>query len=225
MFVFPRSVFLAAALLSSPRPEAAPPVEILDLPIPFSDDRTRAMLEYRRTHEDPRATDLSIRPRVIVVHHTAIATLPASLHAFERPFLGKDRPHLAKQGAVNVSAHFLVARDGRIHRLMPETQMARHTIGLNHLAIGIENVGGTKETPLTPAQLEANIALIRWLSARHDITHLIGHHEYRRMESHPYWREKNATYRTAKRDPGPAFMRALRERLVDLGLSGPPSGP
>src|SRR5580693_7225904 len=51
------------------------------------------------------------------------------------------RPELQREGELNVSAHFLVDRDGTIYRLMPETWMARHCIGLNRVAIGIENVG------------------------------------------------------------------------------------
>ena len=48
-------------------------------------------------------------------------------------------------------------RDGAVYRLMPETWMARHTIGLNRVAIGIENVGGPR-WPLTPEQLRADAA-------------------------------------------------------------------
>lgn len=180
------------------------------------------MLAYRRQHEDPAARDLVIEPRVVVVHHTALDTLEASWRAFEPAFLGGGRPRLERASRVNVSAHYLVDRDGTIHRLMPETLMARHTIGLNHVAIGLENVGGTAQTPLTEAQLEANASLVRWLAGRHPITHLLGHHEYRRMEAHPYWRERDPGYRTAKKDPGERFMRALRARLTDLALSPAP---
>ena len=67
---------------------------------------------------------------------------------FDRETLGPDRPELGKADEVNVSAHFLVDRDGTIYRLMPETRLARHVIGLNWCAIGIENVGGP-ESPLT----------------------------------------------------------------------------
>ncbi len=39
----------------------------------------------------------------------------------------------------------MVDRDGTRYRLMPETYMARHVIGLNYYSIGIENVGGSME--------------------------------------------------------------------------------
>jgi N-acetyl-anhydromuramyl-L-alanine amidase AmpD len=101
--------------------------------------------------------------------------------------------------------------------------MARHCIGLNHVAIGIENVGGGKGHALTRKQLAANAALVRDLVARHPtITHLIGHHEYRRMEGHAYWLELDPTYRNLKPDPGPAFMKKLRAEVADLKLEAPP---
>ena len=47
--------------------------------------------------------------------------------------------------------------------------MARHCIGLNHVAIGIENVGDGEKLPLTPAQVQADAALVRatarWMDA------------------------------------------------------------
>ena len=42
------------------------------------------------------------------------------------------------------------------------------------ISIGIENVGGAKNYPLTEAQVEANNQLIRYLAVKHDITHVIG---------------------------------------------------
>lgn len=221
MFVFPKLLLWALGqLVSSPGTDSA--LVLVDRPIQFPEARTKAMLEYRRAHEEPSARDLRITPRVIVIHHTAIESLEASFRALNRPFLGPDRKRLAEAGAVNVSAHFLVDRDGSVFRLMPETQMARHTIGLNHIAIGVENVGGTESSPLTQAQLEANSALVRHLAGRYPITHLLGHHEYRRMEGHPYWRERDPGYRTQKQDPGEPFMRRLRARLRDTKLSPPP---
>lgn len=101
--------------------------------------------------------------------------------------------------------------------------MARHCIGLNHLAIGIENVGGAPGLPLTAAQVAADAALVRYLALRYPITHLIGHHEARAMEKHPYWRERDAAYRNRKPDPGAAFLRRVRARVRDLALAGPPT--
>lgn len=124
---------------------------------------------------------------------------------------------------LNVSAHFLVDRDGTIYRLVPETRMARHCIGLNYDSIGIENVGGGKAAPLTDQQVRANAALVRYLVRKHPtIRYLLGHMEWRRFEKAPFFRELDPTYRNAKADPGWRFMRALRQRLAGLGLADRP---
>lgn len=196
---------------------------IVERPIPFDAERAQLTIAYRRLHEDPTASDVTITPRMIVVHHTAIATTDASFRAFVATRLPAARGELARGGELNVSAHFLVARDGTIHRLLPETTLARHAIGFNHVAIGIENVGGLPGSPLTAQQVAANAALVRDLVARFpSITDLVGHHELGRMQGHPLRRERLAGYATAKVDPGPRFMAELRARVVELGLKAAP---
>ena len=136
-----------------------------------------------------------------------------------------DRKDIAKASLLNVSAHYLVARDGTIYRLMPDNRMARHVIGLNYSTIGVENVGGkdNKADDLTPAQLKANIALVKYLKKKYPtIKYLIGHHEYRRMEKTKYWLEKDKGYRTVKADPGDRFMSDVRKAVKPLGLKEPP---
>jgi N-acetylmuramoyl-L-alanine amidase len=190
--------------------------------VPFDETRIAGTLAYLRAHVDPARADIRLEPRAIVLHWTASPTLESSWQIFEPSEL-QGRPELDRAGRVNVSAHFLVDRDGTIYRLVPEDTVARHTIGLNHVAIGVENVGGGESQPLTPAQVEANAALVRDLVRRYPaITHLLGHSEYRRMEGHPYFRELDPSYRTEKPDPGPAFMAAVRQAVADLGLQSPP---
>ena len=127
--------------------------------------------------------------------------------------------------ALNVSAHFLVDRDGTIHQLLPDTTFARHVIGLNHCAIGIENVGNGTDLPLTDAQFESNVALIRMLHEKHDIEYLVGHHEYTQFIDHPLWKESDSGYLTDKEDPGDEFMTRLRSTLADLNIKAPPDRP
>jgi len=119
---------------------------------------------------------------------------------------------------------FLVDRDGTVYRLMPETWMARHCIGLNSSAIGVENVGGGKSIDnMTDEQIAANIQLVRYLAEKYPtIRYLIGHMEYRDFEGHPLWLELDEGYRTEKVDPGDRFMTAVRDAVADLGLEGPP---
>ena len=180
---------------------------------------TRAYLESRYgLHQE----DARIRPQMVVLHWTAIPTLEGSFQAFYPTRLPAARGDISSGGALNVSAHYLVDRDGTIYQLMPDTLMARHTIGLNHCAIGVENVGGTPETPLTTEQLKANAWLVRNLAGRYPIRYLIGHYEYTAFEGHPLWLEQDSAYRTEKTDPGPGFMKKIRHSLRDLPLQPAP---
>lgn len=194
---------------------------IVDAPLAWSAERERLTLEYRRTHSDPAATDLAITPRAIVLHYTGDDSAKSTRDYFDSPRIDAGRAELAPAGAVNVSAHFLVDRDGTIYRLQPERRFARHCIGLNHLAIGIENVGDDAKCPLTDAQVIADAALIRNLAARFPITHLLGHSEVMKFRDHPYYFERDPTYRSIKRDPGPRFMSRVRAMVEDVKLAGP----
>lgn len=208
------------ALEASP---PAPPARIVDSPIRYDQARIDLTVAYRREHETPEATDQLIIPRAIVVHFTGGGSHAGTFNYFDRLTVEAGRARTAAAGAVNVSAHFIVDRDGTIYRLMPETWFARHCIGLNHVAIGIENVGDGQRWPLTPEQIAANAWLVRDLVARYPtITHLLGHHEYRRMEGHPYFVERQPRYRNRKPDPGASFMRELRAEVADLALAEPP---
>ena len=206
-----------------PAADPAPPLPLVDRPITFDDARRALTLEYRRRHEGSEADGVTIAPRMVILHHTGGTSLDAAWRYFDRTRIEASRATLAGAGDLNVSAHFLVDRDGTIVRLLPETTFARHCVGLNHLAIGVENIGDGKAHPLTPAQVEANAALVRHLAARFPITHVIGHHEAVQMQDHPYFRELDPKYRTRKGDPGPAFLAAVRAKIGDLGLQGPPA--
>ncbi len=193
---------------------------IVDTPMAWSDERARLTLEYRRAHSDPDAKDLTIAPRVIVLHYTAGGSAKATRAYFDNVRIEAGRAELARAGAVNVSSHFLVDRDGTIYRLQPETRFARHCIGLNHIAIGIENVGDGDKFPLTDAQVAADAALVRDLAARFPITHLLGHYEVMRFRDHPYYVERDPSYKNDKPDPGEAFMARVRAEVADLKLTG-----
>jgi beta-N-acetylhexosaminidase len=205
---------------------AATPPEIHDTPIRYDAERIALTVAYRQAHQSPDATDQKITPRAIVVHYTGGHSRKASFAYFDRLRIEAERKLQKGAGEVNVSAHFLVDRDGTIYRLVPEDWMARHCIGLNHLAIGIENVGDGDAYPLTDAQLHAAAALVRDLVARHPtIDLLLGHHEYRRLEGTAYWLERDPRYRNQKPDPGPGFMKRLRAEVADLKLGEPPPPP
>jgi len=216
-----RCLVLVAMLSAAGAARAEP--DIVDRPISWSSEREALTVAYRRAHQDPAAADSRIDPHVIVLHYTGGSSWKATWRYFDRTRLEAGRAALRKGGEVNVSAHFLVDRDGTIYRLLPETTMARHCIGLNHVAIGIENVGDGARWPLTAAQVEADAALVRDLARRHRITHLIGHSESNTMRRHRYWLERDASYRNSKSDPGKSFLQKVRARVADLDLEGPPT--
>ncbi len=198
---------------------------IKDKFINYDQERIQLTIAYRRLHQDPNASAVIIEPKVIILHWTAIPSFTSTWNYFNQNRAEAAREQLAAAGEVNVSAQFLVDRDGTIYRLMPETWMARHCIGLNHIAIGVENVGDGGKFPLTQAQVEADAALVRYLAKKYPITHLIGHMEYRQMEGHPYFLERDPKYRNTKPDPGKKFMDKVRARVADLKLQGPPIDP
>ena len=200
-------------------------LKIIDKPIDFGAERITMTKEYIKTHYGKTVDNIKIVPKIIVLHWTAEMDFDKSFNRLKPQKLLTDRKDIAKASQLNVSAQFLVDRDGTIYRLMPENWMARHVIGLNYSSIGVENVGGygNKRDDLTPAQRQANKDLIRYLKHKYPtIQYLIGHHEYTQMESTPLWLEKDKGYRTVKADPGAKFMAEMRESVKDLLLKMPP---
>ncbi|MGB5204185.1 MAG: peptidoglycan recognition family protein, partial [Eudoraea sp.] len=199
--------------------------EIVDKPIVFNEERTELTRTYLLERYGLEQESPAISPKMIVLHWTVIPSLEEAFEAFDPATLPNWRPDIESVSGLNVSSQFMVDRDGTIYSLMPETNMARHVIGLNHCAIGVENVGGTKELPLTKAQLKANIWLVEYLSNKYPIEYLIGHYEYTNFENHPLWLEKDETYRTVKTDPGKDFMKKVRKATKNLNFKPVPINP
>lgn len=182
----------------------------------FDAERIELTVDYSRHHYDV-ATAAMNDPQMIVVHYVTIPTLQRSMDFFRPSRIDHNiRRDIASGGEVNVSAHYLVDRDGTLYQLAGEDLLCRHIIGFNHSAIGIENVAFDADD-LTKAQLEANAALISRIVQRHpSIRYLLGHHEYRDRSLPHYrlYREVDTTYRfTDKVDPGSVFMDQLRMLL------------
>ena len=202
-------------------------IKIIDKPIDFGSERISMTKDYIKQHYGRKVNNIKITPKIIVLHWTAEMSFDKSFKRLKPQKLLSDRKDIVKASALNVSSQFMVARDGTIFRLMPENWMARHVIGLNYSSIGVENVGGkgNKKDDLTQAQRKANIKLIRYLKGKYpSIEYLIGHHEYRQMESTSLWLEKDKGYRTVKSDPGKKFMSEMRKATKDLRLKTPPKG-
>jgi N-acetylmuramoyl-L-alanine amidase len=193
--------------------------KIIERPIIYDSIRKSLSLQYLKERHGLIQTEPTLTPKMIVAHWTAISTLEGSFNAFNPVMLPSFRKELKGVSPLNVSIHFLVDRDGTIYRLMPENLMARHVIGLNWCALGIENVGDGNKFPLTEAQLKANIWLVRYLKKKYaSIEYLIGHHEYTFFQNTPLWKETDPNYRTGKTDPGDEFMNKIRRNVKELKL-------
>ncbi|KTD24853.1 MULTISPECIES: N-acetylmuramoyl-L-alanine amidase [Legionella] len=186
-------------------------------PIQFNEERIALTQQYQLTHYGIDSKSIEIEPKMIVLHWTCIPTFKATFRVFNPPTFPKDSPRTKElPGTLNVSAHFVVDRDGTIYQLMPETWMARHVIGLNHFAIGIENIGGINSIDdLTEAQVKANAFLVCYLKKKYpEIEYVIGHHDYLRFKNTPLWLERDPNYQKDKNDPGQAFVDKVM-KLVD----------
>ncbi len=188
-------------------------LEIVDRPIIFDSTRTALSLEYLQVRHGLDTDSITIDPKIIVVHWTAIPTLERSFNAFKEPLLPESRTAIKNASQLNVSAHFLVDRDGTIYRLMPETYFARHVIGLNYCSLGIENVANGSDLPLTKQQFDANLQLINYLVAKYDIEYLIGHDQYKKFIGTELWRETDPGYLTEKQDVGEQFIKNLHKQI------------
>lgn len=196
------------------------PQTIIQKPIQFDENRIKLTQEYQLQHYGIASDSIKIEPKIIVLHWTSIPTLEATFQIFNSPTLaGSPQKRDELSGDLNVSSHFLVDRDGRIYQLMPETWMARHVIGLNHYAIGIENVGGVDDAEdLTEEQARANAFLVCYLKKKYPgIRDVIGHMNYLKYKGTSLWLEKDQNYQTQKPDPGTLFMNKVEKLIKESG--------
>lgn len=195
--------------------------KIINKPIDYSAERVRLSLEYMKEHHGLVQKTPTIVPKMIVLHYTAGGNVESNFKYFNKTNLESGRSTLKKQSTLNVSSQFIIDRDGTIYQLMEPTQFARHTIGLNYCAIGVENIGSKKE-PLTDKQIVANVQLVRYLTQKYKIEYLIGHSEYGVFRNSKLWKESDPNYFTAKEDPGKEFMNKVRLQVADLHLKDKP---
>lgn len=195
--------------------------KIISKPIYYSPERTRLSIEYLKEHYNIIQNSATILPKMIVLHYTASGTVETNYKYFNKTHLESARNVLKKQSVLNVSSQFIVDRDGTIYQLMKPNQFARHTIGLNYCAIGIENIG-SKNQPLTEKQSASNAQLIRYLTKKYPIEYLIGHSEYGIFRGSKLWKETDPNYFTIKDDPGKDFMQKVRLLVADLHLKEKP---
>lgn len=180
-------------------------------------NKTRLIREYALRHYGIDSWELK-EPGMIVVHFTETSTLKDAVDYFRPDTLADDRTFISRFGKLNVGIHYFVDKNGDILSFYPENIMARHIIGYNYTAIGIENIAENRKQ-LTDAQLEADAELIAGIRSRHpSIRYLIGHDEYDQtnLPHFTLYRAVDTNYRMlSKPDPGKNFMKRLRALLKD----------
>jgi N-acetylmuramoyl-L-alanine amidase len=194
---------------------------IIKTPILYNADRSSLSLKYLKERHGLIQDRPTISPKIIVLHHTGGGTLKSNFNYFNQTRIEGAREMNKKQSELNVSAHYLIDRDGTIYQLMEDTLFARHIIGLNYCSIGIENIGSL-EKPLTDQQVNSNAQLVRYLKKKYNIEYLIGHCEYGVFRKSPLWKETNQAYFTGKQDPEASFIQKVREKVRDLNLKSLP---
>jgi N-acetyl-anhydromuramyl-L-alanine amidase AmpD len=169
------------------------------------------MRAYARRHygiDDHRLRDA----RVVVLHLSVTDTARAVYETF-----APNRPDPELGELPGVCAHFVVDQRGRIYQLVSLALMCRHTVGLNHVSIGIEHVGRRELDVFgRDRQLRASLRLVEWLQQRFGIAvrNVIGHNES--LES-PYHRERVRRLRRQTHADFPTPM-ARRYRRLLAGL-------
>jgi beta-N-acetylhexosaminidase len=214
-----------AAAAGAKADREAPRPEIVWMPIPFGAARKAETAAYAQRHYG-LATWRLRSPRVIVEHYTTSTTFASAFDTF-----AADVPDSELHELPGTCAHFVVDADGTIYQLVPLGVMCRHTVGLNHAAIGIEHVGTSAAGILAnPAQLRASLALTLWLAGRYGIGpgDVIGHNEsptsrYHR-ERYRSWRcQTHGDWTTAEMAVYRQKLRALaRSEGIAIGSGSPP---
>ena len=176
-------------------------IEIINKEIIFDAQRKLLTAIYREKHTgdcDHRRDGIdycvNIKPEIIVVHMAGLKSLDEVFKYMKEPVLRNERTALEQRSydRLNVSAHFVIDRNGEIYSFMPENYMARHAIGINHASIAIENVGYNGEE--TEAQIQANIVLIKYLKNKYDIKKIISHGEIEKLKNTKYFVENYDGY-------------------------------
>ena len=184
--------------------DAEPPPIVRDF-IPFGPRRVAQMRAYARRHYG--IDHARLRPKVIVEHYTASTSYSSAYNTF-----AANQPDVEFHETPGVCAHFLIDSDGSVHQLVRLRRMCRHTVGLNHVSIGIEHVGTSDASVMNVAPVRrASLRLTRWLMAKYSIKlrNVIGHAE---SLSSPFHFEKVEYMRNRTHgDMQPATMRRYRK--------------
>jgi N-acetylmuramoyl-L-alanine amidase len=200
----------AAQGTAVPASSAKPPIH--KMLIPFPKKRKREMAAYSKDHYGRYKWRL-VNPKLIVEHYAEAGSISAIFNTF-----APDRPDVEFHQLPGVCSHFAVSASGGIYKFVPVSIRCRHTVGLNHVAIGIEHVGFSDQDILNrPAQLNASLQLTQWLRCRFGlpVEQVIGHNE---SLSSPFYKELDPRFKGQTHgDWNKADMDVYRSDLRKLG--------
>jgi N-acetylmuramoyl-L-alanine amidase len=180
--------------------------------IPYTKKRKREMASYSKHHYGQYKWRLN-NPKLIVEHYAEAGSISSIYNTF-----APDNPDVEFHQLPGVCSHFAVSAGGGVYKFVPPTIRCRHTVGLNHVAIGIEHVGFSDQDILgRPAQLNASLQLTQYLRCRFGIPveQVIGHNE---SLSSPFYKELDPRFRGQTHgDWNKADMDIYRSDLRKLG--------
>jgi N-acetylmuramoyl-L-alanine amidase len=180
--------------------------------IPYPKKRKREMAAYSKRHYGQYKWRLN-NPQVIVEHYAVAGSISSIFNTFRT-----DQPDVEFHELPNVCSHYAVSASGAVFKFVPPTIRCRHTVGLNHTAIGIEHVGFSDQDILgRPAQLNGSLQFTQWLRCRFGIpvNQVIGHNE---SLSSPFYKELDSRFKGQTHgDWTHADMQTYRADLTKLG--------
>lgn len=178
--------------------------------IPYGGKRKRDMAAYSRRHYGTAAWALT-DPKQIVIHFAVAGSVDAIYNTF-----APNRPDVEYGELPGVCSQYAVSAKGNAVRFVPDSVRCRHTVGLNHVSIGIEHVGFSDNDVIgRKAEFRGSLRLTQWLRCRNGISikNVIGHNE---SLSSPFYEEldpdfKGRTHGDMKRASMQVYRRGLRK--------------
>jgi hypothetical protein len=125
-----------------------------DLPkLPGTSEPPKPPVEFDRSPNCSSRNGSEIRR--IVMHYTTGRNVDGTIEWFKNPESQR-------------SAHYVIARDGKIYQMVADHDKAWHARTANRDSIGIEHSAAPGDR-MTPEQERASIALVKWLLAEYKI--------------------------------------------------------
>lgn len=207
----------AFATAGSPAPAASTRVRrpaflrgVDRMAIPFGPQRKRQMAAYSKRHYGE--AEWRLVPRQIVLHYATAPTVSSVFNTFRTP-----PPDPTFGESPQVCAHFVIA-PARAVQMVSLRVRCRHTLGLNHVAIGVEHLGYSDGEVMGSRGMRLrSISLVRRLRCLYGIPvrDVIGHSESLRSR---HYRERVASLQgMTSADFSRKTMRSYRAALRRQG--------